>query len=229
MRLYRRFRNQFILSIVATMAAVGLAIGPNFRHAYDPALAVLTATLVAVIWYTFFSYCALHQVEEARLTCTVDRRDAFHPRRLRVTVANPTHSRTITFVWRVMGRRAGEALPIPGDLTDSAVVPLMLRPGERRGADIDIAEARGKPDSRFGPAVEMGEPQVAILRVDVAWEDDLGERGALGPDYWTVGLLNADTQRCLDLAAAEREWAGLGGDEWTPLALETRSRRRTLP
>ncbi len=76
MRLARRFRTAFWTSVGASAAAIFLAVGPNWGGPYDANLAVLTATLTAIIWYTFFSYCALHKAEESRLRYDVRRAHA---------------------------------------------------------------------------------------------------------------------------------------------------------
>lgn len=77
-----------------------MAVVPNWRGRYDPSLAVLTATLVAVIWYTFFSYCALHRAPAALVTFRV-----YHagPRMVVALVENRSADRTVLMRWRQAG------------------------------------------------------------------------------------------------------------------------------
>jgi hypothetical protein len=52
----KKHRPAWRLAWLFSILAVVLAIGPNIRGSYDPNLAVLTLTLIAVIWYTYFAY-----------------------------------------------------------------------------------------------------------------------------------------------------------------------------
>ncbi len=54
----------FATSLAFTAAAVVLAIIPG--GAYDATLAILTGTLIAVIWYTYFTYRAVEASEVQR-------------------------------------------------------------------------------------------------------------------------------------------------------------------
>ena len=57
----KRFRTAWLFAVLSSFVAVGLAIVPNFPGSYDPILAVLTLTVIAAIWYTYFSYCGVHR------------------------------------------------------------------------------------------------------------------------------------------------------------------------
>ena len=61
----------------ASIASIVLATLPALVHLpsfdlsailqlYDPIIAVLTATLIAVIWYSYFTFKSVHQVEETK-------------------------------------------------------------------------------------------------------------------------------------------------------------------
>ena len=52
----RRYRPALAIAWSFSVVAGLAAIGPNLRGDYDPTLTVLTLTLIAVIWYTYFSY-----------------------------------------------------------------------------------------------------------------------------------------------------------------------------
>ena len=57
----KRFFKAWGFALLSSLAAIGLAIGPNFRETYDPNLAVLTLTVVSIIWYTYFTYCGINR------------------------------------------------------------------------------------------------------------------------------------------------------------------------
>ena len=55
----------FLATLPAVVSWPGFGIAAVFRL-YDPTVAVLTATLVAVIWYSYFTFMSVRRVEEAR-------------------------------------------------------------------------------------------------------------------------------------------------------------------
>jgi hypothetical protein len=63
----KRFRRPLGVTWAATVVAIALAVGPFIGGRYDGTLAVLTATLVTVIWYTYFTYRAVHREAETFL------------------------------------------------------------------------------------------------------------------------------------------------------------------
>ena len=214
MQITRRFRRPFCLTLISSFVALGLAIGPNAGGRYDPSLAVLTATLIAVLWYSFFAYCSLFKSEISTLRYEI--RGPFERRRILVEVENTTRERRIAYVCRLSGWRNGEEIPIPELLQGNST--FTLRPGEKRSADfVQIAPLRGNPGSPFGVAVEAGEPREAILLLELSWTDDLGETRTEAPEYWALGLDDDCTVRRYQLQeGALAMWTKLGGSKQTP-------------
>lgn len=63
-----------MLAWLASSASLFLAIVPNWGGPYDVTVAVLTATLLAVIWYTFYTYQSVAATaEQARLSAALKR------------------------------------------------------------------------------------------------------------------------------------------------------------
>ena len=88
------FRRAFAIACLGTIAAVAMAVLPAFRGArYAPDLAILTTTLIAVIWYTYFTYQAVNQVEPGRLRFSL--RADVERRQLHIRLENPTRT-TVT-------------------------------------------------------------------------------------------------------------------------------------
>jgi hypothetical protein len=207
MRLARRFRTAFWTSVAASAVAIFLAVVPNWGGSYDPNLAVLTATLIAIIWYTFFTYCALHKAEESRLQYDVRRSVANRMADLRIN--NPTRDRRITVRFRLKGQRNGTAMKEPERMNGGPAFTLV--PGETYERNFVVPAPTGV--ANYGPRVQMNEPEEAILRLDIVWQDDLGDRGTIGPEFWALTVLDCDTRRWQDDAAARTEWRKLGGQE----------------
>lgn len=205
--LIRRHLGPFILSVLASLTAVALAVGPNLHGVYDPSLAVLTATLVAVIWYTFFSYCALHREAAA----TIDFRLERAPSRMIVAhVENRSSFRNVVMRWRVVGRRDGADLDTGPELGLGDTV-LNLLPGEQREMNFPFAPAKGVTGSPYGPGVQLGEPQKAFLRAEVVWQDDLRHTGSRGPDVYAVDVQDVVIQRYQIAKDGDKAWATAGG------------------
>ena len=69
-----RWSKPVIVASLSSLAAIFLATVPNWGGPYDATVAVLTATLVAVIWYTCFTYQSVAaSAEQVRQTAAVKR------------------------------------------------------------------------------------------------------------------------------------------------------------
>lgn len=183
--LVRRHSWAFAIAVTASVTAVALAVGPPPWQGYDRSVAVLTATLVAVVWYTFFTYCAVHR--EERSTLTVQPQVASNKQLLLLRIENSTRERLIEF--RVECEAWNDRVPceITEKLRPGNDHWMSLRPGESidRGA-MEIPAMRGKLGSRVGPRVEsIDQPQVA-LQFKVQWRDDLRDRGYCPPERWLL-------------------------------------------
>jgi hypothetical protein len=211
-RLIRRFKREFWLSVAASALALFLAVVGRGR--YDPTLAVLTATLVVLVWYTFFTYCAVHRDEPTTILVEV-RKAAL--RRIEVMVRNASSGRRVRVRLRIAGQRNGQAMPMPPGVDGSRKHELLLLPSEIRTEVIAIDPAQPRAGSKFGPKVALGEPEQAIVCVSVAWWDDLGESDVLAPDYWAVDIRHVDVRRYQRISSAEDEWRKLGGVKIDPI------------
>lgn len=206
-RLIRRFPWAFGTSVIASLLGVGFAIGAGGE--YQPDLAVLTATLIAVNWYTFFSYCSLFRAEESTLNYEIKRAPA--NRMISVAVRNPTRDRRIQFRWRLSGWRNGQPIEVSDSLQGVSSQYFVLRPGDEREETVVIQALRPVLGSDIGSAIQAGEPEQAVLRLDISWRDDVGDRGTIEPEYWAVDIRNCEVRRYQNPVVAERQWSILGG------------------
>lgn len=175
----RRLRPALAVAIAASLAAVALSTIPVLliweSVEYSPQVAVTTATLVAIILYTFFTYWAANRRERGYALLSLER-DGL---RLIPEVTNPTNrtlrARLYLRVWvdddeleRGSFYRGDEEFVLPPE-------------GEFAGSVSLWDEIRIGRD-------EVGEPIIArdqlraALRVE--WLDDLGEEGENGPQYY---------------------------------------------
>lgn len=201
----RRIRIAQLVSWISTVVGVGLAIGPNWGGRYDGSLAVLTATFIAIVWYTYFTYRAVHRDEASRLS--LDAEEVRGTRHVLVRLRNPTGERRIAA--RVFAEywRDGKRERID-DLESFRGETLVLTPGREFVVLIEIAAARGVAGSQFGPAIELGEREFALLRIEAEWEDDLGATGTIGPDSWMISVLDARVTQFARITQSQA-WMGV--------------------
>jgi hypothetical protein len=190
------------MSWVASIIGLVLAVGPNWGRSYDPSIAILTATYVAIVWYTYVTYRAVHRDEMTRLTISASR--ASSTREILLMIKNPTTERRITV--RIFGElwRHGERQSLGVNADTLGGEPLVLSPGREFANLIEIDPAIGVPGSPLGPAVQLGEPEFALLRVEVDWEDDLGAAGRLGPDTWSIRVLDMSVSQFARVTQSEK-------------------------
>jgi membrane protein implicated in regulation of membrane protease activity len=187
---------------VASIIGVVLAVAPNWGGSYDPGLAILTATYIAIVWYTYVTYRAVHRDEITRLTISAVRGST--TRNVLLVVTNPTTERRITV--RIFGElwRRGARQPLGMNAETLGGEPLVLSPGREFAYLIEIDPAIGVRGSPNGPAVDLGEPEFALLRVEIDWEDDLGAAGHLGPDTWSIGVLDMSVSQFARVTQSEK-------------------------
>lgn len=173
----RAYRSALRMSWALTTLSVGLAIGPAFvgESRYDPALAVLTVTLIALIWYTFFSFVAAfgepasivlaelrragHNVEPVLRNAS--RRNVWASLFLRVWVDGEERHRQRFFRGRPRFLGAEERLVESVPVIDED--------------DINRTPARHEP--RFNEILVM---------MRVIWVDDNEDLGDTGPRYYRL-------------------------------------------
>ena len=200
----KRIRNARLLSVLCTVACIALAIGPNWRGRYDPTLAVLTATLIAIVWYTYFSFLAVHREEASELLLNVVRQPA--GREIQLILRNPTRTRRLRVRFFVEVWRNGVRQPSTSLSETMKGEPFDLEPGNEYHHGVTFAPPLGVPP--FGPAVQLGEKPEALLRAAATWEDDIGASGVIAPRNWGVGVLNLSLRPVVRRSTSQ-EWFGV--------------------
>lgn len=167
------------VAISASVAALILALLPAAFGAtdYDATIAVLTATLIAIVWYTFFTFWAATREDPTFLRVSLSR-DALH---LLPLIENPTR-RTVTVrpimrIW-IGGQELPQSEFYRGE--DPATLP---PEGSLQGS-VDIRPHFDVTFDEHGDA--SPEHNDALVMLSATWEDDLGESGSTLPRYYRV-------------------------------------------
>ena len=167
----KRFRKAYSLAWTATFVAIALAGLPALFGSvtYSPELAVLTATLVALIWSAYLTYTAVNNEPVTRLESFVN----LSPSGFDIELKNIGIHR----VWitpklsylSVLGPEVADA-PFTGDEDD----PIVLYPGDRFQGHAPIADLRARLDGKLSCCL-------ATLRI--SWRDIVGDTGSRGEAY----------------------------------------------
>ena len=168
-----------------TVVSLLLAILPGLLGpaTYNPGLAVLTATLVTLVWYTFFTYLAATRQEPSFLGIRLER-DGLE---LEPRVENPTRRSLSAEIFLRVWVGSQEK---PQSAFYCGAEPLFLGPeGEFKGC------VQGRDFLHFTQGAAGGETaNESELKVmlRVRWKDDLGETGDTGPRYYRVPVYGPD-------------------------------------
>lgn len=164
----RRFL-PLVVAGVATVAAAALAIGPAPHGPYDRSVAVLTATLVAVIWYSYFTFLGVFRRRPTHIDLAMEYEATSGA--LRPIIRNLSDNRVRA---RIRLSAYWDALaPVPFDAFYSGNEEVTLEPNGGIGGWIEI----GKQDAK-----------VLVVKMQVDWWDDAGREGSTEPRYWHIEL-----------------------------------------
>ncbi|MFI5168081.1 MAG: hypothetical protein ACHQQS_15850 [Thermoanaerobaculales bacterium] len=178
----RRFIWPLAIAVAASLATVVLACLPLGGH-YDAALAVLTATAVAVIWYTYFSYVAAHRVDPGLLLLGVEfssGQGTFSP-----TVRNPT-PRTLKV--RLQLKAWVDDLEIPADDFFSGKDEWILGPHGEVRLVVPFYDQFRQADYDTQTGKATGGSTAVLVRLRASWIDESGDPGTTAETYWRINL-----------------------------------------
>lgn len=197
----KQHRPALAISWAATLASVVIVVISGLRRGYDAQLSILTATLVAIIWYTYFTYRAVNRTEAAQLLLTYEGQRP--ERKLHFRVRNPAFSRSVRVTLRMRLLRQGQAVDVPTVLSAAPGTEVYLRPQESFDVEVPIADAAAPPGATYGPKVQLGEPAEFCVLFEASWIDDLGDTGIVGPIPWAFNVLSLKATPLVQLAQVD--------------------------
>lgn len=174
-----------VVAVLFTMVGVLLAVFPLLRAepaTYNPELAVLTATLVAVIWYTYFTYLAVHPLRDTRVEMRTELLGTV-PLELQVHVDNPNRWPIECHLWIHIWVVGYKFVPVNSDF-HLGKEALPLAPYESHLSIFRLGEASLVGDlSRPEKAREPSAFLSVVVRA--TWEDAEG-KGDSGWKHWRL-------------------------------------------
>jgi hypothetical protein len=170
----RRFKSALVITIIASILSIFFAIIPSFQGGrYSPELAILTMTLIAVVWYTYFTFCAVHTqtptLLQLELIITTNHRFIS-----KITNYSP---RTVT------GRIHVDAWPRK---QDNPLDPKELYMDNNSRCEFDVIPLGTSQFPTTMLSINNAEIDSAIVGIEVEWRDDLDESGKIGPTYYLI-------------------------------------------
>jgi hypothetical protein len=191
----KKFRHAFLFTCIASVVSIFLAIAPVFWAdvEYDPTLAVLTATLVSLIWYTYFTYKAVNNEPQTQL----DFGFAYQkdPALMSLSIQNQRHHHVLcTVSFSIKTAHGTWELPAPfsGHNDDQ----FHLKPGEAFHKSVNIQE--------LIDSLPKDNRNVVVTATGI-WEDEADEDGIIGPKSWAVGLDDQSMQRLYSKSEVDSE------------------------
>ena len=186
----KRFRRPLGVTWAATVVAVALAVGPFIGGTYDGTLAVLTATLITVIWYTYFTYRAVHREPETFLV-TALRTSTSTPLLLHPVVRNPM-TRAVSVRVHVEAWVDGQSVDLGPFYRGDETRVLDAQQGFRGSLDL-----RDHVKSHVDQGDFHWDTRELCARMDVRWTDAFGETGTTlplhlwwsSPAFWPTVLV----------------------------------------
>ncbi len=176
----KRFRTAWYFALFSSLVAVGLAIGPNFPGSYDPILAVLTVTVVAVIWYTYFAYCSVHREPSTVLQLQVQGVMYAESVQLNPIITNLS-PRTVAAKLQLTVTVDDDEVPLGAIYRGTTQLP--LSPYEVFKGAVSVSPYIMKPRQDSRGSMHFTRKAIRVVfRVD--WTDDLKKKGTVGPKHW---------------------------------------------
>lgn len=168
-----------IIAIVGTIIAIILAIIPHFGGTYSPLLGVLTATLITIIWYTYFTFLVVQREDSTFIVVNFSTNletDGLH---LYPFIKNYSKRKVIAKVF----------LEIQWDGQKRILIDFY---NGKDDFEIDpYLEFTGHIPPPFSRAIKGFRPMPKnelLVKFNVQWQDDLGYKGETGFKYWRMKI-----------------------------------------
>lgn len=176
----KRFRVAWYAALLFSIVAVGLTIVPSFSGSYDPILGILTVTVVAVIWHTYFAYSGVHREPSTVLHLQVQGVMYAESAQLNPIILNLS-PRTVVATLHLIVSVDDYVVPLGPIYRGETRLPLSPH-GVFKGS-VSVSPEIMKPRQDVMGLMHFTRKAIRVVfRVD--WTDDLEEEGTVGPKYW---------------------------------------------
>jgi hypothetical protein len=185
----RPYRHAWLIAWATTVLGIGLATVPHWGGRYDASLAIYTLTLVAIIWYTYFTYRSVNP---------------YHPTVVRASLSGLLHPLAIDLSPQVRNDSPNDiAVQIvldvwidgkPHDLdafySGGMVIPIESQDGFAGGLRLQLSLPPGEKANIYGEVTRAPYERLAA-RLVVFWRDHHGESGSVPTKYFAARLADS--------------------------------------
>lgn len=180
----KRFRVAWGIAWTASILAAAVAIGPNIGGPLHQELVVLTLTLIAVIWYTYFTFRAVNREPPSYLKTGLQIKGGPEAVVVRPHIHNPTVRTIHARVWLDLWLDHQQLLGPPFYAGEEEVT---LGPDEGFAGFVELRdELKHVERDDYGDFRPTGQKLKA--RLQVRWTDDLEETGVTPPKHWVFDV-----------------------------------------
>jgi len=188
----KRFRPALWIALAFAVIAVLLAIAPSWNlvpKTYDANLAVLTATLVAIICYTYQTYRMVHQERPVAIHIRMchDKEKRYLLPRFENGAERPLELN----VWAQV-RVDGEAVDLGEFYSPDEKAWFPILPGERIQGVFHYGDQLQFSGRDSASAVARIRSEMVKARVRCEWKDAHGEAGYSSTRHWLLKLSSGD-------------------------------------
>ncbi|MGZ5443910.1 MAG: hypothetical protein ACXW5U_18500 [Thermoanaerobaculia bacterium] len=158
-------------------------------------MAVLTATLLSLIWYTYFTYRAVNNEPPTMVDIGFGYQRS--PASMSFSVQNQRHHHLeCTIGVRILAVSGDHQLPPPYGGRDAD--RFILKPGEAFHGSLPVGElVESLPLHR----------RTVLVTATAVWQDETGDTGTAGPKSWLVDLENQSMRRLYSRSEVDHEGA----------------------
>ncbi len=192
----KRFWHAYFIAWITSLISILLSIAPFFwtEVVYDPTIAVLTATLVCLIWYTYFTYRAVNNEPMTQLDFGFGYQKE-PVATLSLDTQNQRNHNVLCVIHFSIQTYRGE-WPMPPPYTGQTDDQLHLKPGEAFHGSIHIQE--------LIDSLPL-DKRTVVVTAEGKWQDEVNEEGIIGPKNWSLDLQNQSMRRLYSKSELDAE------------------------
>jgi hypothetical protein len=198
-------RPALVITWVGSVVAIILAvIEPLMPNIYSGSLAVLTATLIAIIWYTYYTHVSVTRLEPVWVKAKLEKHAHLG---LTPIIENVTKTRILEVRPELHVWVKDEEVDFGPFYRASHEERVILGPGESFGGKVRFDQAVPFHVAGNSYGESRPEPGAARITFRVFWKDDAGVEGSTPLRHYTMDHISGELVARLGAAEVTRHFS----------------------